>query len=67
MSPALFEKYLKQKGLGTWLKWYSSCLASPRPGVQTLVLPKKERKRASVLCTYLKMSKLLPRTQEAGS
>jgi hypothetical protein len=30
-----------QKGLAEWLKWQSTCLASVRPTVQTLIPPKK--------------------------
>jgi hypothetical protein len=41
MEPYLKNK-LKQKGLGKWLKWYSSCLASTRPCVQA---PKSQKKK----------------------
>jgi hypothetical protein len=40
----LFWKYPTQKGLAEWPKWYSTYLASMRSWVQTLVLPKKEKK-----------------------
>jgi hypothetical protein len=33
--------YPTQKGLVEWLKSYSTCLASMRPGVQTLVKKRK--------------------------
>jgi hypothetical protein len=32
-----------EPGLMEWLKWLSSCLACVRPGVQTPILPEKNR------------------------
>jgi hypothetical protein len=46
-SDSLFEKYLKQKGLGAW---YSTCPASTstRHWVQTPVPPQKEKKNTVI-------------------
>jgi hypothetical protein len=40
-----FKKIIR-RGLEEWVKWYSACLASVKPSVQTLVLfpPAKKKK-----------------------
>jgi hypothetical protein len=43
-----------------WLKWYSTCLASVRPQVQTLVSPKKKKDCAfGVMYKNTKLSRAL--------
>jgi hypothetical protein len=51
-----FKKIIR-RGLEEWVKWYSACLASVKPSVQTLVLfPPAKKKKPTKIQTKTKQT-----------